>query len=227
MFPIKTTPKTAPSKRTAFGRALDRLRASRRPARKARICFIIDATGSRAEGWEQAQGAQGKMFSAVAAHGGMALRLLHYGGGILTPHEYCEDASLIARRMAGVRCQRGLTQILPALHSAAECDPKPDAIILVGDAFEEDSEQLAQMLPSLRASGIRVFCFFEGQDCAAEFVFRELAEETGGKFARLGDDMPLNDLCEGVAMLASGGERAIKRLKNERARRLLLSAPSK
>ena len=57
-------------------------------------------------------------------------------------------------------------------------------------------------------------------------MFRRLAEETGGKFARFGEDLPLGALCEGVALLTAGGDQAVKRLGNKKVRQLLLTGPS-
>lgn len=224
MFPIRKIKANTPARSGAFARAVERMRAASRPG--TRIGFIIDATGSREAGWEQAQTAQGRMFDAVAGFGKVSLRLVHYGGGGLTDHGYSEDAIGLAAAMAAVRCRRGLTQILPALEALRIDDVRPEAIIIVGDAFEEDADALARALPFIRQAGIRIFSFFEGENRAAEFVFRRMAEETGGRFARLGDGLPLGDLCAGVALLAAGGSKAVKRLKNERARRLLLGGPS-
>jgi hypothetical protein len=78
----------------------------------------------------------------------------------------------------------------------------------------------------LKDKGIKVFSFIEGDDWTAQSIFQRIAEITGGRFAKFGDALPLADLCEGVALLTSGGKKALRRLKNEKAR-LLLSAPSK
>jgi len=78
----------------------------------------------------------------------------------------------------------------------------------------------------LKDKGIKVFSFIKGDDWTAQSIFQRIAEITGGRFAKFGDALPLADLCEGVALLTSGGKKALRRLKNEKAR-LLLSAPSK
>lgn len=216
-----------PPRAGAIARALCRLREAQAPApRPVRIGFIIDATGSREAGWQQAQRAQRRIFSAVAGLGAVMLRLQHFGGGELTDHGWRDDSMELAAAMAAVRCRTGLTQILPALQSFIGEDKPAAAVILVGDSFEENPDPIAGMLPFLRAGGTRIFAFFEGNDAHAEAVFRRMAEGTNGRFARLSTDLPLVDLCEGVALLAAGGRRAIKQLKNERARRLLLAAPA-
>ena len=55
-------------------------------------------------------------------------------------------------------------------------------------------------------------------------MFRNFAEVTDGKFARFGDDLPLADLCQGVALLASGGKKALRQLGNKKVQRLLLGS---
>lgn len=227
MLPLKKTAAALPAKSGAFTRALERFREQRKAdSRITRIGFIVDATGSRHATWEQAQTVQGRMFQAVAGLGRVSLRLVHFGGGVLTDHGWSEDTGRLAARMAAVRCHAGQTQVLPALRAFADDGERADAVILVGDAFEEEPDEALLLCQALRQRGIRVFAFFEGDLRAAEDQFRLIAETTGGRFARLGDDLPLADLCEGVALLAAGGEKAVRRLGNERARRLLLTGPS-
>ena len=130
--------------------------------------------------------------------------------------------------MAAVRCRAGLTQIIPGLEAFIDDAPenRAGAIILIGDSFEEDSAVAAITATLLRNRDIKVFSFVEGDDWTAHSVFRNLAAITGGKFAKFGDDLPLSDLCEGVALMTSGGEKALTQLKNDKVR-LLLTGPSK
>jgi hypothetical protein len=230
----------------AFGRALARFRKTyevkpgdagrareRFPARleqrrrSARIGMIIDATASRYRTWERAQVIQARMFRETAKLSVLSLRLVHFGGTELRDHGWMTDPRAVAARMAGVRCEGGSTQIVPALHLfAAEAeDSRAGALILIGDCFEESAEGAYEAARALRRAGIRVFSFLEGDDWTAESVFRRLAVETGGAFARFGESLPLGALCEGVALLAAGGEKAVKRLPNAKVRQLLLTGP--
>ena len=120
-------------------------RSARRINRIIRIGFIVDATGSRQATWEQAQTVQARMFQSLAALGKAELRLVHFGGGALTDHGWSNDTKMLARKMAGIRCRQGLTQVLDALDLFLFGE-KPDALILVGDAFEEDSDALVNFL---------------------------------------------------------------------------------
>jgi hypothetical protein len=217
---------SAAAKQGAFARALERMREKRMEReREVRIGLIVDATGSREASWEQAQVAQARVFDALARLHKASLRLVHYGGGEIIAHGYAEDATELAARMAAVRCHQGLTQILPALRVMQFDDVRPEVIIVVGDAFEEDADELAHTLPFIKDMGIRIYALFEGENLAAERAFRLMAEKTGGRFARLGEDMPLTDLCEGIALLVGGGARAVKRIGNKSVRTLLLSGP--
>lgn len=225
MLPAKLN-KTELKSKSAFARALERLKERRRVTR---LGFLIDATGSREDTWEKAQGIQATMFRAASGLGPLSLRLMHFGGGHLTDHGWMNRARDVAAAMAPVRCVRGLTQFLPGLRAFLDQAPeeRAAAIILIGDFFEEEPQDAEVVALALRQAGIRVFCFLEGADPAAEGVFRRLAEITGGRFARFGDSLPLGALCEGVALLAGGGESAVKRLENKQVQRLLLTGPSR
>ena len=96
------------------------------------------------------------------------------------------------------------------------------AIILIGDCFEENDTMAECAAVLLKHKGIKIFSFIEGYDTTALPVFRRLSEITGGKFAMFGNELPLSDLCEGVALLTSGGEKALARLKNKKVQKLLL-----
>lgn len=231
MLPTKRKTHEVSAGRSAFARAKERFTAKREQERRSivRIGFIIDATGSRSATWEQALTIQGRMFRAVAKLRSLSLRLVHFGGGSVTDHGWMDNPRAIAAKMARLRCEPGYTQIVPALetfiHDAA--DSRANALILIGDAFEEWDAEANIAALALNGAGIRVFSFVEGNDEMAHHIFRRLADRTGGKFARFGDDLPLADLCEGVALLAAGGEEAVKRLGNRQVRRLLLTGPSR
>lgn len=212
---------------TILERAKARYKARTAAKRSVRIGFVIDATASRWNTWEEAQVIQAKMFKATLGIGTLSLRLVHFGGVELSDLGWQDDVRKVAAHMAAVRCVSGLTQINQALYRFMGDAPedKADAVILIGDCFEEDSAYAALAGSEFKKMGIKVFSFIEGDDLTASAVFKKLAEDTGGKFARFGADLPLADLCEGVALLTSGGTKALRRLKNEKAR-LLLEGPS-
>lgn len=227
MLPTKTQ-NTLPHKTSAFARALNRTRARKEYMKPVRIGFLVDATGSRGESWEQAQNIQAGMFKKVAGLRCLSLRLVHFGGGEMTDHGWQTNTRDIAAKMAAVRCKTGLTQILEGLEEFLDQPgaTRAHAIILVGDYFEEDSDRAEAVALALKGAGIKVFAFLEGDDWTAQSVFARLAVVTGGAFTKFGTDLPLADLCEGVALLTAGGKKGLKRLTNKRARHLLLTGPS-
>ena len=214
------------TKTNAFSRAMKRLKER---GRAVRIGFVIDATASRSGTWETAQTTQARMFRAVAGLRSLSLRLIHYGGNTLTDHGWSNDPRALAAAMAKVRCESGLTQILEALSVFIDgpAEQRTNAVILIGDSFEEDAQKAQALALVLKTKGIKVFAFLEGEDWTAETVFRRFADITGGLFVRLGEELPLADLCEGVALLTADGKRGLKHLGNRRAKQLLLTGPAK
>ena len=223
-------------KKGLIGRALTRLRAEReaqaqeverRLRGRARIGFLIDATSSRSYTWAQAQDIQAQMFTAVASQCPMALRLVHFGGNRVTDHGWMDDADTVAAAMSEVSCIAGSTRIAKGLRTFLEGHHKPGAIILVGDSVEEKANDLIIAAQALRREEIKIFSFLEGDCRHTGVAFTSLADITGGKFARFGDDLPLRDLCEGVALMTAGGSDAAAMIENREVRRLLLSGPAK
>jgi len=226
MLPAKR--QKAAIEKSAFGRALARFRTEREALRckPAGIGFLIDATGSRTHTWREALQIQEQMFRSVSGMSALSLRLVHFGGVTLTDHGWMSSPHEVAAIMREVSCVGGSTQILPGLRAFLEDGEQPSAIILIGDCFEESASEATALALELKEAGIRVFSFHEGDEDFAATVFRELAETTGGKFARFGMELPLRDLCEGVTLLTAGGDRAVKRLSNPKVRRLLLTGPA-
>ncbi len=217
--------KLTTNRKSIWARTMDRYKESGKPGR---IGFIIDATGSRHSTWEQAQSIQAKMLQAASGVKAIKLRLVHFGGGCLTALGWDGDTRSVGAHMAAVQCRAGITQIVEGLQSFIDEAPedKAGAIILIGDCFEEHSGEAESAATLLKDKDIKVFSFIEGNDDRAQTVFRRISEITGGTFAKFGDDLPLADLCEGVALLTSGGKKALRRLENKKVR-LLLSGPSK
>lgn len=209
--------------RGALKRARARFKAYQQANRISRIGLVIDATASRNATWNEAQEIQRRMFSALSAKS-IALRLMHFGANELSDLGWQENASTVAAHMASVRCQSGLTRFTWALPRFPSDDAPTcaSAVIVIGDAFEEDFEYLAQIAKDMAAKHIKVFSFLEWNDPEAERAFKALAEITGGAFASFGDELPLADLCEGVALLTGGKQDQIE---NQTVKRLLLSGP--
>lgn len=182
------------------------------------IGFLIDATGSREQTWAQAQAIQQDMFRTMKTSTGgtaMRLRLIHFGGQELKDCGWSGNSSQLTSAMAEVKCQSGATMIVKGLKTFLDDTkpPRPDSIILIGDAFEENTVEAYDAAQSLAKKGIKIFAFFEGKDDDyAAGVFKELARITGGAYAQFGADMPLKDLCNAVAVYSLGGSPALQRL---------------
>jgi|GEM_PF-3325739 len=191
-----------------------------------RVGFIIDATASREANWKEAQSIQARMFEKITGVGSLQLRLVHFGGDEITDHGWQTNASEVRSAMAGVECEGGSTQILDGLKIFL-ADPdvaKTKSIIIVGDSFEEPLADIEPLARELSAKGIKIYAFLDGsEESTAGRAFKTLASTTGGIFSKFGKDMPLDDLCAGVALYSVGGQSALSRLQNAQARQLFLT----
>jgi hypothetical protein len=190
--------------------------ATVRPAsgRPGRLLFAIDATASRQPTWDRAAGLTADMFAAVKQVGGLAVSLAYFRGHqefAATP--FLTDAVEVTRRMGGVVCAAGQTQIGRVLrHALAEHrKERVAALVLIGDAVEEDIDGLAGIAGEMGLSDLRGFFFHEGGDPIAGNAFRTLARLSGGAYAPfdLAAAGMLRKLLEAVAVYAAGGRQAL------------------
>lgn len=204
-----------------------------RPAsgRPGRLIFAIDATASRQPSWDRACQLQGEMFMAVRDVGGLAVSLAYYRGFqefAATP--FLTNADDLARRMSGVACLGGHTQILRTLkHALAETtQEKVNAVIFIGDALEEDVDPICHAAGQLGLRGTPVFCFQEGRNPIAETALRQVAKLSGGAWAPFdaGSAEALRDLLRAVAVFAAGGRQALARLTSAQARAIAGQLPA-
>jgi hypothetical protein len=213
-------PATKPSSRVAA--FLEKVRTSR-----ARLIFIVDATGSRKEAWDMASKTQAEMFQEAARTGTLDVQLVYFRGvdgfnGECKASRWTRDARDLANLMAGVACWTGETQIVKALtHAKREHASDPiNAIVYVGDACEEKPQVLYDMASGL---GVPCFMFQEGENPLAAEVFREIARFSGGAYYsfRPGAVDQLRELLQAVAAFATGGLTALADLRSDSARKLL------
>jgi hypothetical protein len=204
-----------------------------RPAsgRPGRLLFAIDATASRQPSWDRACQLQGEMFMAVKDVGGLAVSLAYYRGFqefAATP--FLTNAEDLARRMTGVSCLGGHTQILRTLkHALAKTtQEKVNAVIFIGDAIEEDVDPICHVAGQLGLRGTPVFCFQEGRNPIAETAFRQVAKLSGGAWAPFdaASAEALRDLLRAVAVFAAGGRQALARLTSVPARAIAGQLPA-
>jgi hypothetical protein len=206
-----------------------------RPAtgRPGRLLFAIDATASRQPSWDRACQLQGEMFQATRDLGGLAVQLAYYRGFLefaATP--FLTDAADLTRRMTGVQCLGGQTQIGRVLaHALAETKrERVHALVFVGDAVEESVDPLCHLAGQLGLHGTPVFTFHEGGRPAPEAAFRQIAKLSGGAYAPFdaASAAALRALLRAVAVYAAGGRAALARLPGGEAARIAgqLPAPS-
>ncbi|KAA2213233.1 vWA domain-containing protein [Teichococcus oryzae] len=198
--------------------------------RLARLVFAIDATASRQPSWDRACHLQAEMFTAAAAHGGLAIQLAYYRGhGEFAATPFLTDGGDLKRRMTGLACLGGRTQIGKVLsHALREtARDRVAALVFVGDAVEEPPDPLCHSAGELGLRGTPVFAFQEGHDATAREVLRQVAKLSGGAHHALdeGSAGTLRDLLRAVAVYAAGGHAALSRLPGAAARGLVAQLP--
>ena len=215
---LPSTPASSGSEVDAFVR---QLRAAPIPSttdragrRRGRLIFALDATASREPTWDRACHIQGEMFEATAAIGGLDVQLVFYRGfRECRASRWVGDSSTLRQRMTAVRCLGGQTQIGRVLrHALRESeDRKVDAVVFVGDCFEEDIDAVCAKAGELGLRGVPVFLFHEGGDPVAARAFRHIARLTGGAYCPfdLASADELKRLLGAVAVFAAGGLRAL------------------
>ncbi len=190
-------------------------------ASRGRLIFGMDATASREPMWDQACHIQSEMFSATAIHGGLDVQMCFYRGfHQFFASKWVSSTEALHRLMSSVRCIGGLTQVGRLLdHTLRETKKRRvNALVFVGDAIEENIDQLSHKAGLLGLNGVAAFMFHEGHDLNAERGFREIAKLSGGAYCRFdaSSAQQLQDLLAAVAVYASGGRRALEQLSDRR-----------
>jgi hypothetical protein len=183
-------------------------------AGRARLLFCMDATASREPSWDRAARIQGEMFVAAEKLGGLDVRLAFYRGfDDFKASKWTADGTELARLMARVTCLAGNTQIGRVFAFAAEETrrQKLNALVFVGDCFEENLEEVGALAGQLGLLGVPAFLFQEGDNPAASRAFAQFARLTNGRHCRFDASSPdeLRRLLGAVAAYAAGGERAM------------------
>jgi len=189
--------------------------------RRGRLIFALDATMSRQPTWDMACALQGDMFREAAAIGTLDIRLVYYRGfNECRATGWISDSAKLAKLMSGIDCRGGNTQIGKVLSEARReaVASSVRAMVFVGDAMEEDVDDLCVRAGELGLLKVPVFMFQEGHDGVAEQAFREIARLTGGAWCRFepGAAAQLRELLRAAAAYAAGGREALMRLsRNE------------
>ena len=207
--------------------------ARRSPAASAsgrgRLIFALDATMSRQPTWDLAQSLQAKMFEAAARLGGLEVQLVYFRGlAECRASKFVTGGEGLAQLMSRISVRSGETQIRRVLaHALSETKTaKVSALVFIGDAMEENLDQLAALAGELALHGVKAFMFQEGRDPIARRAFEEIARLTGGAYSAFdaGASARLEALLRAAAAYAAGGHAALlKAADADPAARLLLS----
>ncbi len=181
---------------------------------RGRLVLAMDATMSRQHSWDTALAIQGNMFSEAGRVGGLDVQLVYFRGhGECRASKWTPDTAALARLMSGIQCMGGNTQILRVLrHLKSEATAgKVNACVYIGDAMEENVDQLCAVAGEIGLLGVPVFMFQEGLEPNAERGFREIARLTRGAYFRFNRDAAnvLRELLAAVAVYAAGGFKAL------------------
>ena len=183
-------------------------------AGRGRLIFAMDATMSRQPTWDSALHTQAEMFSETGKIGGLDVQLVYFRGFHETKaSKWVSDPEGLARLMTKVDCRGGNTQIERVLkHIRRETNKeRVNAVVYVGDAMEENIDNLCQIAGEIGMLGVPVFMFQEGMDAITERSFREIARLTRGAYCRFDQSSAkqLRDLLSAVAVYAAGGHKAL------------------
>lgn len=175
----------------------------------------MDATASRQPTWDRACQIQGDMFVQTEALGGLEIQLCFYRGyAEFRASPWLTRSEDLLKRMGGVFCLGGLTQIAKVLkHAIAETKKnKVHALVFVGDCMEEDVDALCHAAGQLGVLHVPVFLFHEGGDPTAAKAFAQIARLSGGACCPFDADSAsqLKELLSAVAVYAAGGRRALE-----------------
>ena len=180
-----------------------------------RLILALDATMSRQPTWDLATKLQGEMFDAAGKAGTLSVQLAYFRGlGECRSSAFVADTDALKTLMTRIVCRSGTTQIGKVLtHTLKEtAKAKVNALVYIGDAMEENIDDLAQKAGSLGLHGVPVFVFQEGHDSGAEKAFKEIARLSKGAWFRFDRRAAatLAGLLSAVAVYATGGLKALE-----------------
>ena len=166
------------------------------------------------------------MFREAATPDGLSVQLLYYRGlSECRSSRWVSQAEQLAGLMERIDCRGGHTQIGKVIaHAKRETELlRVSAVVFVGDAMEEDIDDLAHGAGELGRLKVPMFVFQEGRNHEVEQAFRELARLSGGAYCRFDSRAAkqLSELLRAVAVYATGGRTALAARKDSAAALLL------
>ena len=209
---------------------------SARPASRGNLVFALDATASRERTWDTACQLQARMFQEVAMIGSLSMQLVYFRGaqdfgGECKASRWVDNPADLASIMTKISCDAGYTQIERVLsHVAREASRrKVSALVFVGDACEEERDQLIEPAKQLAQLGVPAFMFQEGNERVARSRFQEIARITRGAYLAFdhGAARQLSELLRAVAAFSVGGTTALERQSSAAAKYMLQQIKSR
>jgi len=209
--------KKTPAIRNEVAQFLEKV--SRTPSlhtgKTARLIFAMDATASREPTWDHACQLQAEMFMATSGLGNLEVQLCYYRGfNELKASPWCKDASALLRQMTGVRCLGGHTQLAKLFrHVLKQHQIQPvQAVVFVGDALEENADEVCHLAGKAGITKLPLFMFQEGNDPVVKSTFQQISQLSGGAYAPFdaASADQLKSLLSAVAVFAVGGRKALE-----------------
>lgn len=191
------------------------------------LIFALDATASRQATWDTASSLQSAMFTNTAGLASLALQLVYYRGyQECKASPWLDNANTLLRMMNKIECVAGCTQISRVLkHAISEGKRRPvQAAVFIGDAVEENIDELGELAGQLRILQLPVFVFQEGHNASASMAFGQIAKLSGGAHCRFDQNAAeqLGQLLNAVAIYATGGQSALKELSQRGSKQATL-----
>ena len=185
-----------------------------------RLIFGMDATASRQHSWDQAANIQCNMFHQTVSLGTLDVQLTFYRGiNDFKVSRWTKDHKDLETWMTSIQCRAGQTQLNKLLsHCLNETQKKKvNALVFIGDSYEEDLDHIATKAGKLAIAGTPAFIFQEGSDPIATYAFSEIARLTHGAHFQFDSSSAqiLRDLLTSVAIFAVGGHRALSHKADE------------
>lgn len=210
-----STPAALRSDRSEIDAFVRQARALAPGRGSGRLILSLDATMSRQPTWDLACALQGEMFDAVGKAGTLGVQLVYFRGlGECRSSAFAADTETLKRLMSKIECRGGHTQIGKVLaHALKEtASQKVNALVYIGDAMEENIDDLAEKAGRLGLRGVPVFVFQEGRDSVAEKAFKEIARLSKGAWFRFDRRAAatLAELLSAIAVFATGGLEALE-----------------
>ena len=191
--------------------------------RAGRLLFAVDLTSSRESALREARIATAAMFEALKSIGAdrLAVKLAYFRGRDCKASGWEHDPAALKRAMEKLSCKAGYTQIAKVLRLALGEKEPLSGVVFIGDACEENPEELIELASALAEKGVPLFIFHDwaGRDTeaveAAGPVFDQMAEASDGAYCRFGagSAVAMRELLSAVAAFSAAGIDGVKQVE--------------